>query len=283
MLKPLALALLLAIGATASGCGERRSEAPPKAAERDCPTESSEPDKGSICIVKRGPNWTYAFAYPAEAARIPALDARLRSESNGDDERSENDADGLGSLARYAKDYAKENPQGRLFREKVYTLDADLPGILALSKKTAEYSGGAHGWFVYETLLWDKSRNRELEPKELFSDPSAASAQIRDQLCPALNELRRSRNPTFNGPCQEPPYESMALLAADGRATRLKLTFNELEGYAGGTYMVYVPVTRRLLDLVAERFRAGFALSAAPPRACNNDVSCVEKRPAQTQ
>jgi hypothetical protein len=68
----------------------------------------------------------------------------------------------------------------------------------------------------------------------------------------------------------------VALLADGGRVTRLKVTFNELEGYAGGTYMVYVPVTRRLLGLVTERFRAAFALSTSPPRACNNDVDCLE-------
>jgi hypothetical protein len=285
MSKPFALALLIAIGASSSGCGERRTEEPPKAAERDCPTERSEPDKGSICLVKRGPNWKYVFAYPAEAARIPALDAWLRSQFEAEDETNQNDADGLGALARYAKEYAKENPEGRLFREEVYTLDADLPGLLALSKDTGEYSGGAHGWFVYDTLFWDKSRNRELEPKELFSDPAAANTEIRDQLCPILAEARRNaaEDGVFNGRCQEPPYDTMALLAAGGRVTTLKITFTELEGYAGGTYQVYVPVTRRLLDLMAERFRAAFALSASPPRACKNELGCVEGRPPQSQ
>jgi hypothetical protein len=288
MLKPLALVLLLAVGVNASGCGERRSgepataeqrsEPPPYAAKRDCPVEGAEPAKGSVCIAKRGPNWTYAFVYPPEAARIPALDSWLRSQSEEDlrTEKDENDADGLGALARYAK----EHPEGRFFSEKVYAVDSDLPPLLALSKWTSEYSGGAHGWFAFETLLWDKSRNRVLKPEELFSDPSAANAEIRNQLCPALIELRRSRNSEFSGRCEEPPYDTMTLLAARGRVTTLKVTFNELDGYAGGTYTVDVPVTRRLLDLVAQRFRAGFALSASPPRACNNDEDCVERRPA---
>lgn len=283
MLKPLTLALLLAAGVNAGGCGERRpegppaaAEAPPAAAEQDCPVEGLPPDRGSICIAKKGPNWTYAFAYPAEAARIPALDAWLRSESKGDEGDHE---DSIGSLAAWAK----QNPDGRFHLERVYTLDSDIPALLALSKITSSYTGGAHGWFVLETLLWDKSRNRPLEPDELFSDPSAANAEIRDQLCPALNELRRSRNRGFNGRCQEPPYDSVTLLAAGGRVTSLKVTFNELEGYAGGTFTVQVPVTRRLLGLVAERFRSGFALSASPPRACNNDVVCVERRPPRPQ
>jgi hypothetical protein len=272
MSKPLALALLAAIGASSGGCGERRPEAPPAAAVRDCPTESSEPDKGSVCIAKRGPNWTYAFAYPAEAARIPALDGWLRSQSKADEGDHE---ESIGSLAAWAK----QNPDGQFHLERVYTLDSDLPALLALSKMTSSYTGGAHGWFAHEALLWDKSRNRVLKTDELFSDSSAANAEIRDQLCPALNELRRSRSSEFAGRCEEPPYHTMTLLAAGGRVTTLKVTFAELEGYAGGTYMAYVPVTRRLLDLVAERFRAGFALSASPPRACNNDVDCVERRP----
>jgi hypothetical protein len=283
MSKPLTLALLIAIGVNASGCGTRRpdgppatAEGPPAAADRACPIDGPGPGKGGVCIAKRGPNWTYAFVYPAEAARIPALDAWLRNESKGDEGDHE---ESIGSLAAWAK----QNPDGKFHLERVYTLDSDVPALLALSKMTSSYTGGPHGWFALETLLWDKSRNRVLKSEELFSDPSAANAEIRDQLCPALIELRRSRNRGFNGRCEEPPYHTLALLAAGGRVTTLKVTFNELEGYAGGTYMVYVPVTRRLLELVAERFRAGFAVSAAPPRACNNDVDCIERRPPRLQ
>jgi hypothetical protein len=277
MSKPLALALFLTIGASSSGCGQRPSEGPPIAARRDCPTESAEPDKGSVCIVKRGPNWTYAFVYPAEAARIPTLDAWLRSRSKEDEGDHE---ESIGSLAAYAK----QNPKGRFYRETVYTLDSNLPALVALSQVTSSYTGGAHGWFVFETLLWDKTRNRKLEYKDLFSDLSAANAEIRVQLCPILAESRRSEaargggDGVFNGPCADPPY-NMTLLAADGRVTTLKVTFTELEGYAGGTYEVWVPVTPRLLALVAERFRPGFALSASPPRACNSNVGCDEGRP----
>lgn len=283
MWKPLALALLLAIGVNASGCGERRPDAPPARAERRpaaaepaCPADGVEPDKGSVCIAKRGPNWTYAFVYPPEAARIPALDAWLRNESKADEGDHE---ESIGRLAAWAK----QNPDGRFNLERVYTLDMETPAILALSKMTSSYTGGAHGWFAFESVLWDKSRNRVLKLDELFSDPAAANAEIRDQLCPGLIELRRSRNSEFNGRCEEPPYDTVTLLAAGGRVTTLKVTFNELDGYAGGTYMVYVPVTRRLLDLVAERFRAGFALSTSPPRTCNNDEHCVERRPTRPQ
>jgi hypothetical protein len=281
VLKPLVLVLLLTIGANSSGCAERRSEGPRGAAERDCPTEGPKPDKGSVCIAKSGPNWTYAFVYPAEAARIPSLDSWLRSEAKEDEGDHE---ESIGSLANYAK----QHPEGRFHLERVFKVDADLPGLLALSKETSAYTGGAHGWFVFETLFWDKSRNRELEPGELFSDPSAANSEIQVQLCPILAEPRRVEaargggDGVFNGPCAGPPY-NMTLLAAGGRVTTLKVTFTELDGYAGGTYEVYVPVTRRLLALVAERFRAGFALSESPPRACNSNVGCVEGLPPQPQ
>lgn len=280
MSKPFALALLLAIGAGLGGCGERRPEAAPKAAERACPTEGPEPAKGSVCIVKRGPNWTYAFVYPPEAARIPALDAWLRSQSKEDEGDHE---DSIGSLARYAK----ENPGGRFFHEKVYTLDSDLPALLALSKSTSQYSGGAHGWFVFETLLWDKAGNRILKPRELFSDAAAANAEIGAQLCPVLAEARRREaargNGFFKGPCVAPPYD-FTLLAAGRQVTTLKITFSELDGYAGGTYEVYVPVTERLRALVAERFRTSFAVSGSPARACNSNLDdCVVAGQAQPQ
>ncbi|MET1111897.1 MAG: hypothetical protein ABWX67_10270 [Allosphingosinicella sp.] len=295
MSRPLALALLVAIAAGSGGCeerrsgappatAERRSEPPPKSARRDCPVEGAEPARGSVCIARRGPNWTYAFVYPPEAARITALDSSLRSQAEEDlrGERDENDADGLGALARYAK----EHPEGRFFRETVYTLGSNLPALLALSEATAEYSGGAHGWYTFDTLLWDKARDRKLKPGELFSDPAAADAEIQVQLCPILAEARRREaarggaDGVFNGPCAKPPY-NMTLLAAGRHATTLKVTFSELEGYAGGTYEVWVPVTGRLRALVAERFRESFALSASPPRACNSNVGCVDGRPGR--
>lgn len=280
MSKPLALALLLAVGAGSSGCGDRRSEAALGAAERDCPVEGSKPARGSVCIAKRGPNWTYAFVYPPEAARIPALDSWLRSQAKADEGDHE---ESIGSLARYAKD----NPDGRFFHEQVFKVDADLPALLALSKETSAYTGGAHGWFGFETLLWDKTRNRPLKHKDLFRDLSAANAEIRDRLCPILAESRRHEaargGGTFDGPCTEPPYETLTLLAPGGRVTELKVTFSGLDGYAGGTYEVYVPVTPRLLALVGERFRPGFALSDSPPRACNSNVGCVDGRPSGSQ
>jgi hypothetical protein len=297
MSRPLVLALLLTI---AGGCEGRRSgeppaaagqrsEPPPDAAKRDCPVQGSEPARGSVCIVKRGPNWTYAFVYPPEAARIPALDSWLRSQSEEDlsRERDENDADGLGALARYAKEYAKENPEGRLFSEKVYSVDSDLPALLALSKWTSEYSGGAHGWFAFETLLWDKAGNRVLKPEQLFSDAAAATAEIGALLCPVLAEARRREAARggggFSGPCAAPPYD-FTLLAAGRQVTTLKITFTELDGYAGGTYEVHVPVTERLRALVTERFRTSFAVSASPARACNSNVDdCAVAGQAQRQ
>lgn len=277
MPKPLALALLLAIGAGLNGCADWGPQgAPAAAAEPDCPVKGSKPAKGSMCIGKTGPNWTYAFVYPAEAARIPALDAWLRNESKEDEGDHE---DSIGLLAAHAK----KDPESRHYKERVYTLDSDLPALLALSKINSSYSGGAHGWFWFESLLWDKTRDRRLEYQELFSDFLAADAEIRGQLCPILAESRRRLaargGTTFDGPCAEPAYETLTLIAPGGRVTALKMIFNGLDGYAGGTYEIYVPVSRRLLALVADRFRADFALSDSTPRACNSNLGCVDGRP----
>jgi hypothetical protein len=171
MLKPLALALLVATGASLGGCGERRpdrppakTEGPPAAAERACPVEGLPPDKGSVCIAKTGPNWTYAFAYPAEAARIPALDAWLRSESKGDEGDHE---DSIGSLAAWAK----QNPSGQFHLERVYTLDSEIPALLALSKTTSSYTGGAHGWFPSRRCFGTSPATALWNPKSCSATP----------------------------------------------------------------------------------------------------------------
>lgn len=275
MLRPFALALLLTMGLNPIRDGAKPPEAKPGPGAPKCPAEDFRADEGSVCIARRGPNWTYAFAYPGAAARIPALDAWLRRQSKLDD----------GEMERLV-DYAREHPEGRFFHEMVYKVDSDLPELLALSEATAEYGGGAHGWFTFDTLLWDKARNRKLEPEELFSDLPAAQAEIRARLCPVLLEAQRREAARgdggfFDGPCAKPPY-NMTLLAAGRQVTTLKVTFTELGGYAGGTYEVYVPVTGRLRALVAKRFRAAFAVSAAPARACNSNLEdCVVGSPGR--
>lgn len=227
--------------------------------------------EGDVCVGKSGPNWTFAFAYPAEAARIAPLDALLRrlgAEAQTD----------LATLIPYAADH----PELRLFHEEAYVVGADRPELLALSFSIAEYSGGAHGWYRNGTLLWDRRSNREIEFGELFTDSGAAFAEVAALLCPVLAEARRRvarrGGGGFSGPCPAPPYAVGLLAGSGGRVDTLSIVFDELDGYAGGEYRISLPVTPRLASLLRESYRPAFTTSEAGPRACNSNLGddCVE-------
>jgi hypothetical protein len=276
---PWTMALLLSILTVEAGASQ---EPPGKAAHAPaarCPLPRSEfPNRaGDVCMGMTGRNWTFAFAYPAAAARIPRLDTRLRTQERTDEANFQN-----------LIDYARTHPGEKLHHSQVFRVDADLPALLALSSLTDEYAGGAHSWYARGALLWDRRRNRETELSDLFTRPGSALAEIAARLCPVLAQARArefSRSGgRFNGPCPAAPYAA-SLPATHGRIDRLIVRFDELDGYAGGTYDVYVPVTARLRAMVRPELRTAFRASASAARACNSNLgTCVTaSRPRHPQ
>lgn len=223
------------------------------------------PRAGDVCVPRSGPNWTFAFAYPAAAARIPALDALLR----GLGAEAESD---LETLVAYAADH----PELRLSHEEAYVVDVDRPELLALSFAIAHHSGGPHGWYRNGALLWDRRSNREVEFGELFTDSGAAFAEVAALLCPVLAEARRRvsgrAGGEYGGQCPGPPYAVGLRAGSTGGVDTLTIVFDELDGYAGGEYRIALPVTSRLVALLREAYRPAFRPSAASPTACNPNL-----------
>lgn len=220
---------------------------------------------GDVCFGQAGTNLFFAFAYPAQAARIPALDSLLRAEKDL-------------ALAGFAElqAYAREHPEMRLFEQYLYAVDADRPELLALSYRTANYLGGAHGNYGGGALIWDRAANRRIRFDDLFADGEAASIEVTRLLCPSFNAVRRRAFERGGGRvtdnCPEPPHD-FALLAPRGdRIEKLRLFFAQLDGYAGRAYTVELPVTPRLISAMQPRFRAAFAVSSEAPLTCNSNV-----------
>src|SRR5690606_10113452 len=116
------------------------------------------------------------YSYPAAAGRIPELaellDARL------DKQRAE-----LGTESQKARDDARE--EGFPYNKHSYTAEwkrvADLPKWLSLSVDIATYTGGAHGNYTVESLVWDKEAKRAMKAIDLFSSPSALEQAYGDR------------------------------------------------------------------------------------------------------
>jgi hypothetical protein len=235
--------------------------------DRQCPVQDPAfvRESGDRCFGEVGANYAFAFAYPAAAARIPALDALLRRAK-----------DVAAREFRTLAEHARAHPGQWFHEEAIYRVDADLAELLALSFETSNYQGGAHGDYGGGTLIWDKAANRPIEFGALFRDRPAAFAEVARLFCPPFNQVRRRSFERGGGRvvdrCPDPPYYPALVANPGGRIATLRLLFVQHDGYAGGSYTVEIPVTPGLIVLLRPRFRAAFAVSDAAPRACNPNV-----------
>jgi len=221
-----------------------------------------------MCLAAQGRNWQLAFLYPAAAARLAPLDALLRSR-----------ADTAASHFATDVDFASRNPDQRVEESHIYTLAARTPQLLGLTSLVSGSGGGAHGWFTHDSLLWDIAGAREVRFAELFRDERGAWADLADRLCPVLAEARRREfarpHGNFAGRCPNPPFNA-APISFSGKIRWVKVTMDELDGYAGGTYEIWIPVKARLAGLVKARYRSAFAATAGRVRVCNTNLpACV--------
>jgi len=160
--------------------------------------------------------------------------------------------------------------------EEVYRTGADRPELLAISYYLSEYSGGAHGWYSPATLIWDRRANRRIAFEGLLAGRARAFAEMRRFICPALADLRqrfaRSGRGGLRGTCPGPPYSPALIAGRGGRIRTLRISLGEIEGYAGGQYDVYIPVTAAFVASVQRRFRPAFQASRAAARGCNPNL-----------
>jgi len=264
---------ILFLGLLVLGCGNASKAGHGQPAGAD-PCGEREKDRvagPATCSVQAGANWHFRFSYPAAAGRIPRLKAHF------DLERRKKEEAFQPLIA-----YAAEHPEtADFFEEADYLLDANRPELIALSFRVSEYSGGAHGLSGGGTLLWDKAADREIENSNLFTDSSAAMRELARVHCPMLARARAAEAEASGGfnrsPCPKPPYEAALLATPDGRINTLKITYHELDGYAGGEYAAFIPVSPQLLGMIQQRYKGAFALSSEPSRVCNANLpqQCV--------
>jgi hypothetical protein len=214
----------------------------------------------------RTSDYEFDYGYPAAAARIHALKAWL------DKDAAAQRAD-LASQSREGRADAKQagfpfNPYEATTKWQVVT---DLPGWLSLSGAHFEYTGGAHPNHWPLSLVWDKTRNREVEAKDLFVSPAALSAAIHEPFCAALSREQAQRrgqpvDANVGGTFDDCPdlADVVVILGSDDHLhfTRIGLLMAPYVAgpYVEGDYEVTVPVTPAVLEAVRPQYRAAFAV-----------------------
>lgn len=209
--------------------------------------------------------YQFAYSYPDQAARYPALREWL-------DARLEKTRGELESAARNDKAEAAKNdyPYRPHSNDTEWQVVTDLPGWLSLSAQTYTYSGGAHGMTNFDTLLWDKAAGKVREPTELFVSPAALRDAIQKPFCDALDRERAKRRgapvkrddgDSFNA-CID-PLESVVILGSKSGKTfdRLGVLVQPYAAgaYAEGTFEITLPITADVLRAVKPEFRGAFS------------------------
>lgn len=240
----------------------RPSAAPSPAATAAVPVATGQPRS----VNEANDRYEFQYAYPAAAAAIPALKAKLDADVTA--QRAE-----LVEGAKEGAESAKQNdypyhPYSRMLDWKVVT---DLPNWLSMSTIVATFEGGAHPNYVYDALLWDKAANRQRDALDLFTSKQALSAAIRNAFCDALDRQRTKKRgePIARGSgklftdCLD-PVDYTVILGSAGRQgfDRIGILVPPYEAgpYAEGGYEVTLPITAKVLALVKPEYRASFAL-----------------------
>ena len=219
-----------------------------------------------VSIDDSTPLYEFSYAYPVQAAAIPALAGWFKADAakmkhelvvHAKEGQSEAKADGR---AYY--------PYGHSTKWDVVT---DLPGWLSLSAQRWESLGGAHPNPWQEGLVWNKAGGKRMKAADLFASHAALSVAIRTPFCAALDKQRaekrggavnRKSGDQFDE-CIDPAAQTVILGSNDkAHFTRIGILVDPYSAgpYTEGNYTVTLPVTAAVLHAVKPQYRSAFAV-----------------------
>lgn len=208
-------------------------------------------------------DYTFAYAYPAEAAAIPGLRAMLAAEAKALRARTARNA------AAARRDAAgAAYPFHRYEQNKTWKVVTSTPRFLSLSYEAYSFTGGAHGNPSSGALLWDKARGARLDPAAVFTSMSALERVVAPVYCARLKAERARRLAPYKDTgdlfSKCPPLSDLTLLlgSSDRRhINRIGLIADPYVAgsYAEGRYEVTLPVTPAILATAKPAYRAAFA------------------------
>ena len=244
-------------GATATATAQAKAQAEE--------AKSKSQGNGARSVAEETDDFLFEYSYPAEAGRIAGLAGLL-------DNRLDRQRAALAAESEQARREARQ--EGFPYNKHSYTAEwkvvAELPKWLSLSADVATYTGGAHGNYTVQSVVWDKDNLRLMNAIDLFSSPAALEQAFGDRFCEGLDRQRAERR---GEPVPEdseemfdqcPGIDELEVLVGSSNGR----TFNRLTVYAGpyvagpyaeGAYEVDLPVTQEVLDAVKPEYREAFS------------------------
>jgi hypothetical protein len=251
-----------------TACPSRAPDPEPTATPTPTPTASasaSATSNGARSVSEETDDFLFEYSYPAEAGRIPELATLLDVQLA---ERREDLAKEAGDARREAReDGFPYNKHSYSAEWKVVTATT---GFLSLSNDISTFTGGAHGNYTVESLVWDKKKEQAFDAKKLFVSPAALWEALEDRFCAALDRERTKRrgepiaedSPDEFDKC--PGIDELEVLVGSSN----RRTFNRLTLYAGpyvagpyseGAYEIDINVDRAVLAAVKPDYREAFS------------------------
>ncbi len=260
----------LAVGLLLVSCreGGEQTELPEESASPEA-TESGTVETpravGARAVVEETDDFLFEYSYPKEAGDIPELAILL-------DSRLDRLRAALASQSAEARDDAQDNgfPYNKYSNEVIWEVVADTPQYLSLSARISNYTGGAHGNYGFDALVWDKVAARALEPESLFESVGELDAVVTERLCDMLNRERAKRRGEPVEEESDNPFEQCVSLdettillgSSNGRIFNrigVKIGPYVAGPYAEGAYEFTLDMTPAMLEVVKEERRSAFA------------------------
>jgi hypothetical protein len=253
----LALALILA------AC---RQQAAPVDSNRDQPAPAIAPSPPAkpFTYEDKTDLFEFDFSWSAEAAAVPELVRRFRSEM---------DKSKAALVAGATADRDRRKQEGFPFNPysstMTYATAGQSPRLLSLTAEGWEYTGGAHGNGGTSALLWDRAARREVKFADLFVQPANRDRLLTQRWCDALNREREEKRgePVGGGGMFDdcPRLDDLAIVPTDkdkdGRFETLLLVASPYVAgpYVEGSYEVPLAVTADLVAALKSEFQPSFA------------------------
>src|SRR5690349_11597822 len=171
-------------------------------------------DAQAAKIVRNSASLEFSYAWPAQAAAIPALNRWMRADA---DKIFRREAASAASDARQAK---KSNyPFHQHDIQMSWETAGQSPRLLSLEGSFWGFTGGAHGNGSTTALLWDRARNVRIDLQQLLAAGQSWTGAIRQPFCVLLDRERVKRR---GGPLEKggmfsgcPAYREVTVVIAD--------------------------------------------------------------------
>lgn len=258
--------VVIPLAALLASCGQqavpRAENSSAQTAQAISPKPPGSPAKAFV-FDEKSDLVEFHFGWSAEAAAVPQLVDRFRKEM--DKAKTELIAG------------AKEN---KAFRDKEklefhgymsstsYETAGQSDRLLSLSVDAGSYTGGAHGNYGTDVLIWDRQAAREITDAELFVEASNRERLLTQRWCDALNKAREEKRgaPVGGGDLFDecPSLDDIAIIPTDrdknGKFERLMLVASPYVAgpYVEGSYEIDLAATPDLIAAIKDEYRSSF-------------------------